>query len=214
MTPPTNLRGVAATHWQFLFAMSFDGNCSVLGRSTNKVTEVGETRDSLIGVFDFAWDRLGSRLKGLGDAEYLWEPVADCWSIRMSDSGTWIMDDASASDAPPPMTTIAWRTCHLGGHVLGGFANWLNSDGESPYNVDFIIPNDATGAKSFLELNYEHWRRGMDSFPEERLWLPIGSEFGPFAESSAVDLILHVLDEFIHHAAEIALLRDLYLRLG
>ena len=174
---------------------------------------MSETRDSLIGVFDFAWDRLESRLKGLGEAEYLWEPVVNCWSIRQSDSGKWTMDDASASGAPPPVTTIAWRTCHLGGHVLGGFANWL-SDGESPYNVDFNIPNDAASAKGLLERNYEHWRRGMDSFPEERLWLSIGPEFGPFADASAVDLILHVLDEFIHHSAEIALLRDLYLRMG
>jgi len=65
-----------------------------------------------------------------------------------------------------------------------------------------------------LEGNEEHWRWGMESIPEERLWLSIGSEFGSFAEASAVDLILHVFDEFIHHAAEIALLRDLYLRLG
>jgi hypothetical protein len=50
----------------------------------------------------------------------------------------------------------------------------------------------------------------MTTLPEERLWSPIGPQFGPFSEAGAVDLMLHVLDEFIHHAAEIALLRDLY----
>ena len=171
------------------------------------------TRDSLIEVFDFAWDRLESRMQGLGDEEYLWEPVLDSWSIRESDLGVWTLDDERDSSSAPPVTTIAWRTSHLGGHVLGGFAHWLN-DGKSPYGGEFIVPIDAAAAVSFLECNYQDLRRGIVSFPEERLGLPIGSEFGPFAEASAVDLILHVLDEFIHHAAEIALLRDLYLRLG
>lgn len=174
---------------------------------------MSETRDSLIGVFDFAWDRLESRVQGLSDAEYLWEPVADCWSIRESDSGVWTLDSERESASPPPLTTIAWRTCHLGGHVLGGFANWL-CDGGSPFDGDNDIPTHAVTARSCLERNYQRWRRGMVSFPEERLGLPIGLEFGPFAEDSAVDLMLHVLDEFIHHAAEIALLRDLYHRLS
>jgi hypothetical protein len=39
---------------------------------------------------------------------------------------------------------------------------------------------------------------------------PIGPAFGPYATSSTADLGLHVLDEFIHHAAEVSLLRDLY----
>ena len=33
---------------------------------------------------------------------------------------------------------------------------------------------------------------------------------GPYAESSKADLALHVLDEVIHHGAEVGLLRDLY----
>ncbi len=33
---------------------------------------------------------------------------------------------------------------------------------------------------------------------------------GPYAESGTVDLALHVLDEVIHHGAEVGLLRDLY----
>ena len=45
--------------------------------------------------------------------------------------------------------------------------------------------------------------------PEE--WTaPLGPAWGPYAESSTVDLALHVLDEVIHHGAEVGLLRDLY----
>ena len=38
----------------------------------------------------------------------------------------------------------------------------------------------------------------------------LGPRWGPFAEHSLVDLVLHALHEVTHHAAEIALLRDLY----
>jgi hypothetical protein len=42
------------------------------------------------------------------------------------------------------------------------------------------------------------------------LWEPIGPLGGPFSESTRVAWVLHILDEVIHHGAEIALLRDLY----
>lgn len=38
---------------------------------------------------------------------------------------------------------------------------------------------------------------------------------GPYAEGTRVSWVLHVLDEVIHHGAEVGLLRDLYrYRLG
>jgi hypothetical protein len=36
----------------------------------------------LLGQFDQAREMAQVRLTGLGDEEYLWEPVPDCWSIR------------------------------------------------------------------------------------------------------------------------------------
>jgi DinB superfamily len=174
---------------------------------------VSDVRGALLGVYDEARRRLALRLEGLSDDEYLWEPVSGCWSVREGADGAWIMDGAADAPAPPPFTTIAWRTCHLGGHVLGGFANWLNGNG-SPFAGDVEVPRDADGALEFLERNGRYWRDGMETFPSERLWRVIGPEFGPYAEATAVDLVLHVIDEFIHHGAEISLMRDLYLRMG
>ncbi|GAB2330252.1 hypothetical protein STREPTOSP366_54110 [Streptomyces variabilis] len=36
----------------------------------------------LLEQFDKATDMARARLSGLGDEEYLWEPVPACWSIR------------------------------------------------------------------------------------------------------------------------------------
>jgi hypothetical protein len=45
---------------------------------------------------------------------------------------------------------------------------------------------------------------------EEGLRVPAG-EKEPFPEAPMADLVLHIHRELIHHLAEVALLRDLYL---
>ncbi|MDY6999968.1 MAG: DinB family protein, partial [Actinomycetota bacterium] len=52
---------------------------------------------------------------------------------------------------------------------------------------------------------------GVAGLHDERLFLPLGPAEGPWSEKSMVDLVLHINREVIHHGAEIALLRDLYL---
>ena len=42
------------------------------------------------------------------------------------------------------------------------------------------------------------------------LFDPLGPTWGPYGDSTFLALMLHALDEVIHHSAEIALLRDLY----
>ena len=58
--------------------------------------------------------QLFSRLKGVTQAEYLWEPVDDMWSVRKRDDGSVSVDGAGDRDVEPaPVTTIAWRMWHL-----------------------------------------------------------------------------------------------------
>jgi hypothetical protein len=47
----------------------------------------------LVGQLEFYWDvHLRPRLEGLTDAEYVWEPVGGCWTLRRQKSGTWVLD--------------------------------------------------------------------------------------------------------------------------
>jgi hypothetical protein len=70
-------------------------------------------------------------LRGLSDDEYLWEPVAECWSVRpRAEQSTplnrWLPDGEAGLDleypdpVPPPFTTIAWRMTHLIGSTYIG----------------------------------------------------------------------------------------------
>lgn len=61
-----------------------------------------------------AYDRLRTRVEGLTDDEFFWEPVPDCWTVRQDDRGHWAADfPDEPHPVPAPFTTIAWRLVHV-----------------------------------------------------------------------------------------------------
>ncbi|MGH9171906.1 MAG: DinB family protein [Acidimicrobiales bacterium] len=170
--------------------------------------------ESIIEAFDYVTERLNGRLEGLGDEEYLWEPVSGCWSLRQHADGRWLLDGDGGGPPPPdpvPFTTIAWRIGHIGGLVLGGFAKAAFGGGEpAPDSWDF--PVAAAGVKEFLGSHYAAWRAGMASLDGAGWEAKLGPTFGPYGESTRYDLALHVFDEVVHHAAEVGVVRDLYVQ--
>jgi hypothetical protein len=50
------------------------------------------------------------------------EPAQARWSVRSSGDG-WAMDGGGPELEPPPLTTIAWRLCHLAVENIGTRAN-------------------------------------------------------------------------------------------
>ncbi|MGC1281418.1 MAG: DinB family protein [Streptosporangiaceae bacterium] len=170
------------------------------------------TAGSLITAFDYVWDRLTARLAGLTDEEYFWEPVAGCWSLRPGDDGRWRLDGGGGGGPAPdpvPVTTIAWRLGHLGGMAVGGFASSRFGDGTLT-TERIMFPADAAAVPGFLDEHYRNWRAGLAGLSPDQWVAPLGPTWGPYAESNTVDLALHVLDEVIHHGAEVGVLRDLY----
>ena len=78
---------------------------------------------------DWHWrTQLRPRLDGLTDEEYRWEPVPGMWNVRprgtstapiAAGAGDFTVDFAFPEPDPAPVTTIAWRMCHLIIGVLG-----------------------------------------------------------------------------------------------
>ena len=166
--------------------------------------------NSITTAFDHVWGRFLDRLDGLSDGEYFWEPVPGSWSVRRGADGRWMMDGTRGgwrAPEPAPLTTIAWRIGHIG-QGLTFFASRLFRD--VPDDVELAA--SAAAVSAFLRASYQPWRAGIGSVGEPRWWQPLGSAFGPYARDSTADLALHVLDELTHHAAEVGVLRDLYLR--
>src|SRR3954452_3572574 len=144
---------------------------------------------SLLTAFDFVWARFTTRIAGLTDEEHRWLP----------DGRT---DGETDGD---PVPTIAWRITHIAGTFVT-FADRLFPDaarGSQPAD-----PERAADVPAYLEHSYDRWRSGLAGMTEEQLGRPLGAAWGPYATSTATDLALHVFDELVHHAAEVALLRD------
>jgi hypothetical protein len=73
---------------------------------------MADVKAHLIDLSDHVYQRTRSRLIGLTDVEYFWEPVPGCWTLRRTDSGEY-RADRSESAQLAPLTTIAWRLWHL-----------------------------------------------------------------------------------------------------
>jgi hypothetical protein len=196
----------------------------------------------LLDQLDFGCQRLRERLSGpefdsgtgvpiavapLTDEEYLWEPVAGCWSIRrradgpgssatfLVGSGTWGRDSAPFPHPwPPPFTTIAWRLGHLSemlslraDHMTGSHAK--TRDG-------FVFHGEAAAGVDSFGTAAQAWREVLAAAREEdldavgRSTYPYGSD----PEDPFIETVWWVNQEVLHHGAEIALLRDLFGRMA
>ncbi|MFH9656957.1 DinB family protein [Streptomyces sp. NPDC017248] len=192
----------------------------------------------LLEQFDFARERLTRRLTGpvmdsgdgtdtpvapLTDAEYLWEPVPDCWSVRrradgpgpratfLAGAGEWGRDAAAYPHPwPPPFTTLAWRLSHLGEmltlraeHTAGGHR--LTRD-------DVPVPGGAAAAVAAFDAGAAAWRSALLGADDAALDTVgyCGYPHGSDPEEPFVGVVWWVNQELLHHGAEIALLRDLY----
>jgi hypothetical protein len=92
--------------------------------------------------------------------------------------------------------------------ALGGFAT-MRFGANLPRGAA-ELPESAQGVKAFLEANYRAWRDALGELDEGGWNAPLGPSWGEYADDNTFDLALHVLDEVVHHGAEVGLMRDLY----
>ncbi len=169
---------------------------------------------------EFHWfNQVRPRLEGLTDDEYFWEPVPDSWSLRprgtssaptQSGAGDLTLDFGYPQPEPAPFTTIAWRLSHV---IIGVLAMRNASHfGREPVDYDtHVYAGTAAEALTQLDDEVRRWLDGVSALGEDGLARPCGPAEGPFADYPLAALVLHINRELIHHLAEVALLRDLYL---
>jgi len=176
-------------------------------------------RDLLLDQAAFYWDaHLWPRLQGLTDDEYLWEPAERCWSLRAGDDGVVRVETEVPEPTPPPVTTIAWRTAHLGRDVWGARARALFGPTAAPPEADMFdprhwpdpLPLTAAGGLDLLRQGWTLWREQLERLDDEALLRPLGPRGGWFADDSLAALVAHLNREAMAHGAEICLLRDLH----
>jgi hypothetical protein len=177
---------------------------------TNDAVRAPALRELFIGWFDYYAARATERLDRLTDNEYLWQPVANCWTIR-ADGDTYLADWEWPSPEPAPVTTIAWRLVHLCSMLSEhGLRAVAFDDGKANHVPPSQVPPTASEARVVWDHSIEHWKHDLTAVTDARLLQPLGPEAGQFADDPVASFIEHIHDEFIHHTAEIGLLRDLY----
>jgi uncharacterized damage-inducible protein DinB len=169
-------------------------------------------REDLLELSHDTFDRTRDRLADLTDDEYRWSPVAGAWTVRTLSTGRTVVDGNHWPPKPAPFTTLAWRLTHLV-DVYGSDRNgrWLAVDAGTPVNAGvWRAAPDAAGALALLDDAGAYWHGLLEAATDDHLADVIGPQGGPYAAHTRRSLVLHQLDEAIHHAAEIAVLRDLH----
>lgn len=163
---------------------------------------------SLISSFESTRDQLLERLSGLDDDEFHWEPVGGMWSVRMTANG-WRADWADPDPDPPPVTTIAWRMWHIAVDALDSYSlRAFGTSGTGLSGREWV--GTAVEALNLTTAAFATFTEGFEAIGDEGLGLALGDAWVHYADATHLDLFLHAQREVTHHAAEIALLRDIY----
>jgi hypothetical protein len=172
----------------------------------DRVANVQERSVALVSLTPF-YERHRARIVGLTDDEYWWQPAPNCLTVERGHRGPLV------TGGPPtdgPLTTVAWRMCHIGDGLRSERTwRWLGREPEL-FDADIRHPMGAAAAIEYVDESWAAWQRLMASVTPQELWEPIGPVGGIYGESERIGLVIHLMDEFIHHSAEVALMRDLY----
>ncbi len=137
-----------------------------------RTDRLGLLVDQLASSRDFS----RTRLEGLTDEEYLWEPAPGCWSVRRRGetttpnaygAGEWMLDFARPEPKPAPVTTVAWRL----GHLYSGFTmRWEWTFGGRQKREDTVeFTPSAAEALDRLWALMNRWRESVDAMTDEQL---------------------------------------------
>ncbi|KPI04544.1 DinB-like domain containing protein [Actinobacteria bacterium OK006] len=137
--------------------------------------------------------------------------IADDWSVSVERVEQILAHTGTPEPDTTPITTIAWRLGHLHFHFAGGWEWTFGERRQEPKTLVDFTPSAAVALERFWAL-IDRWSNDVAALTDEQLDM-VGFSQYPYA-SDPDDPYIAVLSgtnlEFIHHMAEIALLRDLW----
>ncbi|MET9903830.1 DinB family protein [Streptomyces sp. NPDC006446] len=137
--------------------------------------------------------------------------IADDWSVSVERVEQILAHTGAPEPDDTPVTTIAWRLGHLHFHFAGGWEWTFGERRHEPKLLTDFTPSAPLALERFWAL-IDRWRDSVGAVTDEQLDT-VGFSQYPYG-SDPDDPFIAVLAganlEFIHHMAEIALLRDLW----
>jgi hypothetical protein len=162
----------------------------------------------LLAQWDVSLEMLTARLTGVTDVEWLWAPSPGATAISPFTDGAW-RSPRPAADAPRTRT-IGWLAGHLG--EMGVLrADYLVGSGRAT-PADLTWPSTAVEGTAFLREGLASWRQGLAGMTDADLD-QVGRSQCPWGldpQLPLLDIVWWMNRELVHHAAEIAFVRDLF----
>jgi hypothetical protein len=148
--------------------------------------------------------------------------VPDCWSIRRRGEaptpdpfgrGDWVLDWDRGHPKPEPFTTIAWRLGHLTSMYVDRWEWTFGSRSIDPEVSTEFTPS-ADKALATLWEQADRFAISVAGMTDEQLDITGFGQYpyGLDPQLPFISIVWWMNRELIHHTAEVALLRDLYLR--
>lgn len=139
------------------------------------------------------------------------EKVAADWHVSVERVREVLAHTGPLEPDEAPVTTIAWRLGHLHTGFAGGWEWTFGERRRDPKLLVDFTPSAEEAVARFWE-TVDRWRDGVATVTEEQLDT-VGFSQYPYAsdpDEKYADVLWAGNLEFIHHMAEIALLRDLW----
>jgi len=145
--------------------------------------------------------------------EYWWEPHPGAWSVRPRNvatdgwgTGSHVCEDTWPPPTPVPITTIAWRVCHL--------AAWTDvydnfTFGDCTASLDGMeVPTSVEAGVQWVRDTQQRFIANIDEMSDDDIGDLRPVHWGD--RLAAGRIVSMMIAEHVHHLAEIALLRDLH----
>ncbi|MFV2119257.1 DinB family protein [Streptomyces sp. Act-28] len=161
--------------------------------------------DLLRRQFDLTWSLFEYHLERLEPDDFLWEPAANCWTVRRAGDGTWVPDWAESEPDPVPVPTIGWLSWHIG---------WWwsvavdHAHGRAPRERgDIVWPGAGGPAVEWLRGLRTDWLEALDRLSGADLDSTAPFPWKDDPRHTVAHMVAWVNAELMKNAAEIGLLR-------
>jgi hypothetical protein len=152
------------------------------------------------------YTRLQSRLDGLLDDEFFWQPGPDCWTIYEDRPGHWTYHYAIPDPEPAPLTTLGWQIVHLATCKVM-YHEWAYGAAHLTW-PELTIPHSAKAAMDLLEEGHRLLQDDLRGESESQLDEPRKTNWGEIWPAWRIFWAMN--DHDVLHGGVIGYLRDLY----
>jgi len=162
-------------------------------------------RDLLRWQFDLTWSLSEFHLERLDPDDFLWEPVATCWTVRRAADGGWVPDWADTEPDPIPVPTIGWVSWHIGWWWTVAIDH---AQGRAPHDrVDVPWPGPGEPTIAWLRGLRQDWGSVLDRLTDADLDAPARFPWAPDSGMTVAHTAGWVNAELMKNVTEIGHLR-------